>query len=129
VFHKRVSQKTSRSIINSAPALLVLVPHRIGHETWVPSKLYSYLFSSAPILALVPEGDAGRIVESTGRGVVIRETDPARVARLIMGFLSAARAGRVLGNPVEEEIRNYRMDVVMSRMDCVLKSCVRHTAN
>jgi glycosyltransferase involved in cell wall biosynthesis len=90
-FRGRVSYEESLAIIAGARALLLLLPRKSGVETWVPSKLYAYLFARAPILALVPPGDAATFVARTGRGEVVSETDPREVARRIREFTEAAR--------------------------------------
>jgi len=44
-----------------------------GEESagWIPSKLFPYMASGTPVLALVPEGDAARIVRETACGFVV----------------------------------------------------------
>jgi hypothetical protein len=125
VFKGRVPYERSRVIIQAARALLVLVPHRRGHETWVPSKLYSYLFSLAPILAIAPEGDVSRIVEKTGRGIVLRDREPARIAHAIVEFFKSIESGTLDVRVNEQEVQQYRMDVVISRMHWVLRRCLQ----
>jgi glycosyltransferase involved in cell wall biosynthesis len=121
VYKGRVPYQESRMIVKRAPALLLVLPHRMGHGTWVPSKLYSYLFSRAPILALVPEGDAAKIIEATRRGLIVRTTEPCDVAKMIEEFLAGAERGAPGERGNEEEIGRFRMDVLAERVDAVLR--------
>jgi glycosyltransferase involved in cell wall biosynthesis len=47
----------SRALQRSADALLLWKPHGAGYRTMVPGKLYEYLDSGRPILALLPADD------------------------------------------------------------------------
>lgn len=124
IVHKgRVSYSRSRQIITDAKALLVLLPHWDGHETWVPSKLYSYLFSPSPILALVPRGDAARIVEETGRGVVVDTEKPEEIATAIVEFLKSVDSGAYAGETNTQVVERYRMESVMAELNDVLGCC------
>jgi glycosyltransferase involved in cell wall biosynthesis len=120
VFKGRVPYEASRRIIRKSRALLLLLPHRVGHGTWVPSKLYSYLFSSAPILALVPEGDAGAIVDGTRRGRTVTATDPAEVACELRRFVNDVRGGVVGCQGTAGEIDQYRMERLAIRLNDAL---------
>ena len=124
VFKGRVPYNIGRRIVREAKALLLLLPHRKGDETWVPSKLYSYLFSPAPILALVPEGDVSRVLEETGRGLTVGMTRSEEVAEAIVAFLGSIKGGTIQSKGNQEEIQGYRMDAVMTRLDDVLRHCM-----
>lgn len=68
--------------------LLLLNLYRIkglDYHWCVPSKLYSYLGSGHPILALVPEGEAAELVRQSGTGIVVHPED-------ITGIRAALRA-------------------------------------
>jgi glycosyltransferase involved in cell wall biosynthesis len=57
----------SRTVQRAADALLLWKPGGPGYRTMVPGKLYEYLDSGRPILALLPEGDeAGEWVARAG---------------------------------------------------------------
>jgi glycosyltransferase involved in cell wall biosynthesis len=108
VFKGQVPYEESLWLLKNAKALLLLF---IGHDELyrrsVPSKLYAYLFSGTPYFALVPEGDAARILDDVGGGVVVRETAPAEVAREMVRFLSRTRAGRLGFERDMDRLRGY----------------------
>jgi glycosyltransferase involved in cell wall biosynthesis len=122
VFKGAVSFLESVSIMRSAPTLLFLVPHGQGFETWVPSKLYPYLFSGRPIFALVPEGDAARIVEETGAGVAVRSVDPADVACQMRRFLDGARARGRESRRDDPRVAPYAWEALGARLDTLLRA-------
>ena len=125
IIHKgRVPYDRSRQIIRDAKALLLLMPHWKGHDTWVPSKLYSYLFSPAPILAIVPQGDAARIVEDTGRGVVVDTETPEDVAAAIVEFLQSVDDGTYAVRTNVQVLEHFRMESVMAKLNEVLGRCM-----
>ncbi|UCG52089.1 MAG: glycosyltransferase [Candidatus Latescibacterota bacterium] len=123
-FKGRIPFDESLRMIRDATALLLLLPHAKGFETCVPSKLYPYLFSPRPILALAPRGDATRIVEKTGRGVAVATEEPADVAEAIIDFLNAARTGALNLKRNDSELEKYRMEILVDRMDDVLRKRV-----
>jgi hypothetical protein len=96
------------------------VTHNDRGGSWVPSKLYAYLFSGRPILAIVPKGDAADIVESTGRGTAVTSADPAVVAEELTRFLSAVGAGTALTPGREQAIDRFRMDSIVADMETIL---------
>jgi hypothetical protein len=108
--------------VHQAKGLLLLVPHGCGFESCVPSKLYSYLFATAPILLLGPEGDAARIIRETGRGIVLMSNDKVEVAEQLAEFVKKIR-GRNLDVPAQHaRVDEYTMERIASKMEGVLLS-------
>ena len=86
----------------------------------MPSKVYPYVFSGTPVLALVPGGDAADIISGAGTGLVIRSRDAREVADLIDGFVAALRQGTLEMNHNESFVRQYSIDALAARVDGVL---------
>jgi glycosyltransferase involved in cell wall biosynthesis len=59
----------------------------------VPGKTYEYLGSGRPILAAVPDGDAGDLLAAAGTAFVARPKDVAGMARIIAAQIDRVRAG------------------------------------
>lgn len=115
-----VPYRRSLHIMKEAKALLLLLPHAGDSTAWVPSKLYRYLGSGRPILALAPRGDATRIIEETGTGMAVTDTDPQAVADRLCGFVASLRAGKPPVERNEKEIRRYSMESIVSQLDGIL---------
>jgi hypothetical protein len=124
VFKGRVSYEESLRVMTEARALLLLLPQGDEFATWVPSKLYAYLLSSAPILALAPEGDATRVLRETGRGVVVSSVDSASIAKEIVTFMDGLKKGNLPLQPNHGKIREYSWASLSARLEGVLLSHV-----
>jgi hypothetical protein len=116
-----VSMSQSIRIVRESPSLLLLLPHEERCRTWIPSKLYPYLFSDRPILALVPAGDAADIITRAGAGVVVQSTDPDEVARRIGEFVGTIRTGAPVARRDEEYISRYSVSRLAERVDALLE--------
>lgn len=82
-FQGSVAHAESRRLQRSADALLLWKPRGEGYRSMVPGKLYEYLDSGRPVLALLPEGDeAGEMVRRSG-GEVLAPGDVAGLARAL----------------------------------------------
>jgi glycosyltransferase involved in cell wall biosynthesis len=112
----------SRSLIamKQAKALLLLLPHAGDSTSCVPSKLYHYLGSGRPIVVIAPPGDATRIIEETGAGLAITDTDPHAVADKLSEFVAAVRNGTLPVGRDEAEIQRYSLDATVAQLDRIL---------
>ena len=90
-----VSRKQSVERMLGCDVLLYAVPGEAACRGWIPSKLYSYLASGRPVLALAPQGDAAEIVLQCRAGWVESPSDPAAVASRLERLLELKRAGRL----------------------------------
>lgn len=72
-----------QQILSADLLLLVTAPGKSG-QTHIPSKLFEYLATGRPILALAPEGGAADIVQEANAGVVIDPTDVKRIRGAIL---------------------------------------------
>lgn len=122
VFMGTVSYARSLSLMRSARSLLLLLPDGESLATCVPSKLYPYLFSGRPVLALVPPGDAARIVEETDSGAVVAPGEPRATAEGILAFVERVRRGELpRSSSGDARVTAYSMDRVASRVDQILR--------
>ena len=87
----------SLTAMRRADALLLLGHGGAADALLYTGKLYEYLSSGRPILAIVDEGPAADLIRSTGAGVVVRPGDSEAAAETILGWLKAWREGRDLG--------------------------------
>jgi len=121
VFMGVVSYTRSLALMRAAQSLLLLLPDGDAMATCVPSKLYPYLFTGRPVLALVPPGDAARVVEETGAGEVIAPGEPALMAARLASFVERVRSGQIAGRSgPDERTAPYAMERVAQRVHEVL---------
>jgi glycosyltransferase involved in cell wall biosynthesis len=72
----------------AADALLLVVPDIPGALACVPGKIFEYIASGRPVLAVVPPGgEAASLVASYCGGIVVRPGEAARVARALEALI------------------------------------------
>jgi len=88
-----------------AHALLLVVDDVKGSEGIVPGKVFEYIGSRRPVLAVAPEGDVADLIRKTRAGTVVDRNDVAGMADAVAGWLDEyRRTGRVAFPGVESEV-------------------------
>lgn len=104
----------------AADALLLVVPDIPGARAWVPGKIFEYLASGRPVLAVVPpEGEAASLVASHGGGIVVRPGDPVLVKRALEELISAHSSGE---RPHRERVHALSWSVLSQRFEGLVDS-------
>lgn len=96
--------------LNDSHVLLEFLTASADQKFTIPSKLYEYMAARRPILAVSPEGPLAQEVRRLGLGKVAPCNDPAAVARAILDFYSACKAGK-LSAPNNPAIQQYSAPV------------------
>lgn len=79
-----LAHEATRALQRAADVLLLWKPQGEGYRTMVPGKLYEYLDSGRPVIALLPAGDeAAALVERAGGTRVAPGDVPALAAELL----------------------------------------------
>jgi sugar transferase (PEP-CTERM/EpsH1 system associated) len=115
------------SYMSRSDLLLVLLENDVNCSDWIPSKIFTYLVMSRPILALVPPGDAADLVRRTRTGLVIHPGDTA----CIKDTLRRLAKGDPLGggvSPDRKEIERYERRVLTSRLTDVFQGVLHEKA-
>jgi len=115
-----LSYVQSIAAMSRARSLLLLLWHQGDHDRCVPSKLYPYLFAGPPVVAIAPDGDATKIVESTGVGVTVTESDPEELAGRLEDVVAKLRSGDLHTARREDEIRKFRIESLSERVGGIL---------
>ena len=89
--------------------------------TCVPSKLYPYLFTGRPVFALVPRGDAARVVTETEAGMVVAPGNASATADALQRFVDAVRSGRARGAAADERRDAYDMHRAADEVHAILQ--------
>jgi hypothetical protein len=114
-----VSHEASIDAMKNARALLVLLPAEERWKSCVPSKLYWYLAARRPVAAIVPDGDAARLVEELKAGVVFSGDTPA-LARQLEEFTRRSRASLPPSRGADTAAR-YSMEYVVGELERILR--------
>jgi glycosyltransferase involved in cell wall biosynthesis len=80
-FPGALSHAEARALQRSADALLLWRPRGVGFRTMVPGKLYEYLDSGRPVVALLPEDDEAAALVREAGGAVVTPNDRAALAQ------------------------------------------------
>jgi glycosyltransferase involved in cell wall biosynthesis len=78
-----VSHAGSRELQRRADVLVLWKPRGPGYRTMVPGKLYEYLDSGRPVLALLPAGDEAAALVRRAGGTVLPPGDRGELARAL----------------------------------------------
>ena len=78
---------------NKSHILLLTRSDEKGNEVIIPAKLFEYLAIRRPILALIPEGEASKIIYQTKSGVVIPPNNISRIKAAVLDFYNKYEAG------------------------------------
>lgn len=103
-----------------ADALLLVLAQSEAAKSWVPAKTYEYLYARRPVLALVPEGEARRILRAAGVGIAVDPDD-------IQGIAAAVEKLLADGFQVDHDdrvIANYDRRVLTARLKTVFDEAV-----
>ena len=92
-FRGYVAHREAIAAMRAADALVLIKHIDARYVGMVPGKFYEYLGAGRPILALVPESEAASLVRDLGCGEVVAPDDGETVARVLLQWLEAKRAG------------------------------------
>lgn len=88
-FLPRVPREQSLRAMMSASSLLLLQP---GHTVAVPGKLYEYLATGRPILAIAEEGEIASLLRETGAGILVSPDNEAGMVAALASFVERGYA-------------------------------------
>ena len=85
------------SLSRAAHAFLVLgrYPSMRGYELFAPAKLFGYLQAGRPILAVLPEDEAKRILQQVGVTTVAQVDNVADIVAMLQTVIRAWQEGRL----------------------------------
>lgn len=83
--------------------LLVIMPN----DTQLPAKIFPYLVSNKPILAIIPESEAKNILQQSGLGFFARPDDVKDIKKQILNLYNLWKADRLRPNSNIEYINQF----------------------
>jgi glycosyltransferase involved in cell wall biosynthesis len=82
-FVQRISQREALSWLWEADVLLLILGFNASCTGVLPAKLFEYIATNRPVLALVPKGEAERIIKRYKRGLAITKPDVTSCCRFL----------------------------------------------
>jgi glycosyltransferase involved in cell wall biosynthesis len=105
--------------------VLLLVKHDDErYRGLVPGKLYEYIGARRPILAVVPAGEAARLVTDLERGEVADIGDPDDIAEKVWKMLTLHRDGKLESSYNLAEVSEFSRRSETERLAAVLEGMV-----
>jgi glycosyltransferase involved in cell wall biosynthesis len=94
-YRGQVDHATSLTAMRAANLLLLVANTTPGAEATVPGKVFEYLASGRPVLAIAPStaSSSADVLDRTQAGWLARADDPAQIACALRAAFAAHRAG------------------------------------
>lgn len=123
ISHKKALEK----MINSNLLLMVLPESQID---FTPAKMFEYLYSSIPILAVVPpKGECAEIIIEIGAGVVVSPTDISAIEEAIQNAYERFQRGQLKINPNQAVIAKFDRRRQTERLAGIFNRLIEHNSN
>jgi glycosyltransferase involved in cell wall biosynthesis len=112
-----LTHKQALAHLQEASLLLLTTSQTKDAEMISTSKLFEYMASRKPILAIVPlVGAAAEVVYSLNLGKVVSPTDPLRIKRELTAFFSNWEKGRLRFDGEEGKIKMFSRKFLTSQL-------------
>lgn len=120
-----VSHNEAVRIVREADSLFLCLADSPSGERndCVPQKVYEYLGSRRPILALVPEGDARDFLKEGGTAVVCNPRDIGEIKKGLLSLLARHNQSDVF-KPNDEFIRRFRRTELTRQLAVIFDSVI-----
>lgn len=103
-----IPHEKSISYVQVSDVLLLIVDESKESEEIVPGKVYEYIGSMKPVLAIAPEqGAIADLIKETQAGGIAHQSNIEGIASIIFEMYSAFKNGLPLANPHKEIIQCY----------------------
>lgn len=117
--HREVVRRECRSHV------LLLIKHDDErYRGLVPGKLFEYIGARRPILGVVPEGEAARIIRELARGEIAPIDDPAGIADALERMFDRHAAGELDRAYSLGEVPRYSRSAETERLGAVLERLI-----
>jgi glycosyltransferase involved in cell wall biosynthesis len=118
-FHQQVPIENVPPLLAASDALLVPLSAHPTFVSFVPSKLFDFMAAGRPVI-LSARGEAARIVERAGAGVVIQPENPKALASAAQWLAEHPREAEAMGKRGQEFARGRLRHVQGERLEQVL---------
>jgi glycosyltransferase involved in cell wall biosynthesis len=126
-FHPQTVIERMPPLLAASDALLVPLSGHSTFETFVPSKLIDFMAVGRPVI-LSAAGEAARLVNRAGAGVVVSPEDPAALAEAIRWLRDHPEEARRMGERGREFARKRLRSVQAERLEEVLLAAADRTS-
>ncbi|MGD9056456.1 MAG: glycosyltransferase [Desulfobacterales bacterium] len=93
----------------------------------IPAKIYEYIYSGTPILAIAPPGFEVDLINKTKTGFVAEPNNIKSVKKVLFKIYKKYKSGQLFIDPNMEEIRKYDRRELTKKLAGVLDEVVSHS--
>ena len=126
-FHPRVPIEEIPPLLSASDALLVPLSAHSTFADFVPSKMIDFMAAGRPIL-LAAAGEAARILELAGAGIVVPPEDPDALAAAVLWLADHPAEAARMGARGREFARKRLRSIQAERLEQVLFDVTRSGA-
>ena len=90
-----ISHQEALHRMQTSDALLLIGDDSRSASSYVPGKLYEYLYAEKPILALLKDGEAAGLIREANAGIIVNPADCVEVANAIRQLVYVCRSNNV----------------------------------
>ena len=117
-----VPKKRAIEICSASHVLLLVLGFNKGSEGILTSKIFDYMLCKKPIFAIVPEGEAAKLLRKSRTGLVVSKESPDLVAQVIDNmYREFLKKGKVTYDPDWNVIKNYNTISLTSSLSRVFE--------
>lgn len=103
-----VAHHKSIEYLFQSDALLLIVDESKESEEIVPGKVYEYIGTGKPLIAIAPNNSAiAKLMIETNGGLVAHQTELDKIADIFYKYYKAWEDNRMLIEPITEEVAKY----------------------
>lgn len=122
--HSFVKHTDALKAMRSSHFLLLFYAHRYISRACVPGKIYEYLRSGRPILAITYEGGVQELIEKGNAGFVLRPDDEEAMKQILRTILGNAQNDPLPEPPQPEFAAQFRYDRLARNLARILEGVV-----
>ncbi|QGJ71886.1 Hypothetical protein PBC10988_35980 [Planctomycetales bacterium 10988] len=106
----------SLQILKSSHAQLLVLSRGEESKGWIPSKLYQYLGTGNPILALIPPGDVEQIIKKTQTGIVCPPDQVQQIKSAIEKLYRSYEHNQAITSRCQESVQEYEGEILTKKL-------------
>lgn len=123
-----IGQLTHRECIEyqiNADLLLYIIESIDGKDTSnqfsgvLPAKIFEYIYSGVPILAIVPPGFEADLIKKTGTGFIAKPNEVDSIKSVLFEFYSKSNRNKYILEENHKEIKKYDRELLTKKLSLV----------
>lgn len=120
-----IPQKEALQYLKNSDVLLLIIGNDKRGDYILTGKIFEYLASNKPILALVPEGEAANLIRETKAGIVVDPENTEEIKKSIVNFYSKYKQGCLKIDSDINKIEKFDREKLTGNLTKIMESCLK----